>query len=510
MLRYVLAGQPDYLFDPAVGTGVFFRIAKQIAKENHSPLNLIGMEIDSNVLKEARRQGLDVSDVTSVTIGDFVLQPPEQKFPAIVANPPYIRHHRISPEKKEKLKQTSISILGKVLDGRAGLHVYFLIRALSLLQKNGRLAFIMPADTCEGKFAGDLWDWITKHYSLEAVVTFSPEATPFPGVDTNPMIFFIRNDQPSRNFWWVKCWEYQTNALERWVQSDFKEKFHNNVLTVMERDLSEGLFTGLSRPPMSRADSRYVLGDFAYVVRGIASGANDFFLMTEERAQKLGIPERFFVRAIGRTRDISSEEISQKTIEFLCAKGRPTLLLNLGGQPLEFYPEAVRQYLKQGEELGLHQRPLISQRKPWYKMETRVPPPFLFAYLGRRNARFIRNTARVTPLTGFLCVYPKYNDADFIERLWRALNHPSTLANLRLVGKSYGDGAIKVEPRALEKLPIPDQVVVEAGLSFQMRLFEMRESPNAEFSCDHAGTPDETLVHSTTKEDNSIQKDKAQ
>ena len=41
---------------------------------------------------------------------------------------------------------------GVILDGRAGFHVYFLIRALTLLEENGRLAFIMPADTCEGKF----------------------------------------------------------------------------------------------------------------------------------------------------------------------------------------------------------------------------------------------------------------------------------------------------------------------------------------------------------------------
>ncbi|MCI0707757.1 MAG: hypothetical protein L0Y80_09785, partial [Ignavibacteriae bacterium] len=43
--------------------------------------------------------------------------------------------------------------------------------------------------------------------------------------------------------------------------------------------------------------------------------------------------------------------------------------------------------------------------------------------------------------------------------------HPDTLKNLSLVGKTYGSGAIKVEPRALSNLPIPDYVLEEFSLT---------------------------------------------
>jgi hypothetical protein len=92
-------------------------------------------------------------------------------------------------------------------------------------------------------------------------------------------------------------------------------------------------------------------------------------------------------------------------------------------------------------------------------MEQRAAPPLLFAYLGRRACRFVLNQAGVVPLTGFLCVYPKDNRPRAVRRLWRALNHPATLANLLYVGKSYGHGAIKVEPRQLEALEIPPQAL---------------------------------------------------
>ena len=97
-------------------------------------------------------------------------------------------------------------------------------------------------------------------------------------------------------------------------------------------------------------------------------------------------------------------------------------------------------------------------------MEQRTPPPILFAYLGRRDCRFILNEAGVVPLTGFLCVYPWDTDREAVRRLWQALNHPDTLQNLAFAGKSYGGGAVKVEPRQLENLEIPESVLKVVGL----------------------------------------------
>ncbi len=474
MVDYVFGDKGGVLFDPAVGAGAFFRAAKVIAHEKKLQYSLSGMDIDSNALDEAIQYGLPKEDIKNVKIGDFIFQSPKDKLSAIVANPPYIRHHRISLETKEKLKRLSMESAGILLDGRAGLHIYFLIRALTLLEEGGRLAFIMPADTCEGKFSSDLWQWVTRGFCLDAVVTFAPEASPFPNVDTNPLIFFIRKDLPKETFIWAKCFESKTEMFKLWVRSGFSHAPQNSIKS-LTRDLSEGLQTGLSRPPMTEKASKYILGDFVQVVRGVATGANEFFFLTDEQVQQLGIPEKYFVRAIGRTRDVTTEEITQETLDTLRQKGRPTLLLSLNGEPFDNYPEKLKKYLLDGEKLGLPQRPLISQRKPWYKTETRNIPPFLFAYLGRRNIRFIRNTAKIIPLTGFLCVYPKSEDKEFAERLWKILNHPDTISNLALIGKSYGDGAVKVEPRALERLPIPDNVIQESGLPVQLRLFESKE-----------------------------------
>jgi hypothetical protein len=464
MITYALGGSSTEIFDPAVGAGAFFRAAKTVISIQQREIKLLGMELDPESRQQALDTGLSVGDLREVEFRDFLLNPPTRVFDAIVANPPYIRHHRLSQETKSYLKHFGTKLIGKSLDGRAGYHVYFFLRALQVLSKQGRLAFIMPADVCEGVFANTLWRWVLDNYRLDAVITFAPEATPFPGVDTNAIVFMLRNDKPRTTFTWAKCLSPNDAKLSAWVDSNFQNSgigIHAN-----SRTIKEALETGLSRPPSNGVPHGAVLGDFAFAVRGIATGANEFFFLTQARARELCIPTEWLISAVGRTRDVPGEWITPDTIGDLKASGRPTLLLSLDGTPQATLPEPLRQYVKHGEELGLDKRSLISSRNPWYKMEVRTTPPFLFAYLGRRNARFIRNLAGVVPLTGFLCLYPRRTELDFIEKLWNVLRDPETISNLALVGKSYGAGAIKVEPRALERLPLPESVLRRWGLDW--------------------------------------------
>src|SRR5262249_19558976 len=150
MAAYVLGGETDHLFDPAVGAGALFHGAKRIAARSRKSVTLYGCEIDAQAIEQAAEKGLSDDELARVEMRDFALAPPARRFKAIAANPPYLRHHRLPPETKAALREFSARLIGRPLDGRAGLHVYFLLRALTLLEAGGRLAFIMPADTCEG------------------------------------------------------------------------------------------------------------------------------------------------------------------------------------------------------------------------------------------------------------------------------------------------------------------------------------------------------------------------
>jgi adenine-specific DNA-methyltransferase len=129
MVAYV-AEDTDLVFDPATGRGAFY---EALLKLNKKSISFFGTDIDPEVLSDE----IYNDDKCIVEKRDFIKSPPNRKFKAIVANPPYIRHHRIDEETKLLLKQIATSITGKSIDGRAGYHIYFLIQALNLLDKDG-------------------------------------------------------------------------------------------------------------------------------------------------------------------------------------------------------------------------------------------------------------------------------------------------------------------------------------------------------------------------------------
>lgn len=438
------------ILDPAAGGGAFLVAARREIGARAVEVEYCGVELDAGLVVRE----IPAHERKNIQIGDFMETTFASKFAGIVSNPPYLRHHRLTQEQKSSLRDLAVQNLGIALDGRAGLHAYFLIRSLGLLEKGGRLAFILPADVCEGVYSGPLWRWISSRFRIETILTFAPHATPFPGVDTNPIVLFIRNCTPRRDFRWSRCEQPDFPGLKQWVKNGFRA---SRLVKVVKRSVEDGLARGFARfPVVPGAVPTLAFGRFFRVCRGIATGANEFFFLTRPELEERGISEDFTVRAVGRTRDVGREILEEADLDILQASGRPTFLLALDGASRESLPERLRQYVAQGEALGLPQRPLIRQRSPWYKMEKRVVPPFLFAYLGRRNARFIRNLAGVVPLTGFLCVYPCASmNADELDRWWRLLQGEWLQDALHAVGKTYGGGAVKVEPRALERLPIP-------------------------------------------------------
>lgn len=460
MAAWVTEKRPAALFDPAVGPGTFFSAARAVGYTG--PFE--GFELHETAFAEGGKLGLSQNDFSRIKIADFISSRFNQIFSAIVSNPPYIRHHRLGEQRKVELRAIARRVLGFALDGRVGLHVYFLLKCLEHLAPTGRLAFLLPADVCEGISSRALWNRLCERYRLDAVLTFDESAAPFPKVDTNAMVFLMSHSASSRHFKWLRVSERDTDAILRSLCGSKDGQDSGNAVVCHERELAEALATGLSRPPRPMALHGVPLSHFVRVVRGIATGANEFFFLTREQVESLELDPRYFIRAIGRTRDCREAVLRRSTLEQLDQVGRPTWLLNLSDTPKDQFPAKLRLHLDSGERQQLHRRALIQSRRPWYKMEQRTPPPILFAYLGRRDCRFILNEAGVVPLTGFLCVYPWDTDREAVRRLWRALNHPDTLRNLVFAGKSYGGGAVKVEPRQLENLEIPESVLQATGL----------------------------------------------
>jgi hypothetical protein len=199
----------------------------------------------------------------------------------------------------------------------------------------------------------------------------------------------------------------------------------------------------------------------AKVVRGIATGANEFFALPASLVHQQAL-EPFVVRTLQRNREVQATVLEEADWQTLADEGKRVWLLYLNGEDIHGHPQLTA-YLAEGEAQGYHRRSLVRTRRKWYMMEQRAVPPIFFTILTRGNPRFILNRAGVRPLNMFSLIYPNRQvlQADAIEILWALLNSSFSLSRLHSVSRTYGGNTLKVEPRELDNLPVINPLALE-------------------------------------------------
>lgn len=194
------------------------------------------------------------------------------------------------------------------------------------------------------------------------------------------------------------------------------------------------------------------LGALAKTKRGIATGANNFFHISQTMADAHKIQSDVLIPCVGRAADVNGFEFTKNDFFNLVHNKRRSLLVVFGNT----LTNSDLTYIANGEAAGLNKRYLLAARHPWYSMETQSPAPIWAAVFGRKGLRFIRNKANALTLTTFHCVYPIDSSSDFSDALTLCLNVPSIQANARAHTRVYGGGLLKFEPKDLLEIQIPD------------------------------------------------------
>ena len=74
----------------------------------------------------------------------------------ILANPPYVRHHHLTREDKERLQLLVYRMTGIKVNGLAGLYVYFLLLATAWMEDGGFAAWLIPSEFMDVNYGAAL------------------------------------------------------------------------------------------------------------------------------------------------------------------------------------------------------------------------------------------------------------------------------------------------------------------------------------------------------------------
>lgn len=444
MAEAILEIDPETCLDPGLGGGVLLRAVGP-------GLRRFGCDVDPAAVGLARRALEAQGGELELAHGDFLDLDgwpfSVGELDAIIANPPYIRHHNLDLRHKALAKHYS-RVFGVTISSLSGSYVYFFLEAIRRLRYGGRLAFITPTEFLDVRYGTALKEALLSWCDIDELIVMEMDELAFDGVlTTSAITIATKRERASRR---VRLTEARMNGSivrGRRVRMDRDEVRAQEPWTAL-------LPSRVERITPLLAGRSAKLGDYARVRRGIATGDNSFFCLTQEDADGWGIESRFLVPVVAGSKDLpeNGSVLTRKFWRARKAAGAPSWLLWCHEPKIALAGTAVLRYIEHGEALSLPERFNCKSRKPWYGVERVPPADFFVTYMSRRRARFVRNEIGARCLTSLLNVWA--NDGIDPDRLRPMFEDEANAQLLREFGRTYGGGLGKIEPGDLLRLPV--------------------------------------------------------
>jgi len=447
--------------DPALGTGAFYSALLRTFPEEMIETAL-GYEIDPHYGEEAKLLWRNHS--LKIILDDFTkAKPPEKQadlYNLIICNPPYVRHHHLKIDEKQRLQDRAMRYANASLNGLSGLYAYFLCIAHAWLQDEGIAGWLIPSEFMNVNYGEVIRRYLTSEVTLLDIHRFDPKEAQFDDALVSSTIVWIRKNKPQ---------PYHKVRFSLGGNLNQPRECQNISIQDLQAEQKWTRFPKHGvRPAENQSAMRF--HDLFDIKRGVATGANQFFILNSEQIQQFNLPLEFFIPILPSPRYLKADEVITDE------DGNPVLqpnhfLLNCDlpeNQIIQDYP-SLWHYLEKGKKQGINEQYLCAHRSLWYAQDKRQPSPFLCTYMGRQlNSqsdnpfRFILNHSRAIAPNVYLNIYPKPLLASLIAQkpelkqvVWHSLKK---IPVERLVGdgRVYGGGLYKIEPKELSNLLIDD------------------------------------------------------
>jgi adenine-specific DNA-methyltransferase len=449
MAKWVMSVKPRTVLDPAAGLGGLLTACRHF----DARVQLVGVERDVEILQRAK---VTAPRNAKLILADY-LKTDGGHFDGIVANPPYIKAHRLDYSEHDWCYFEES--LGTPLDRLTNIYALFLLKIWEDLAPHGRAAVILPAEFLNANFGEEIKERILRAIRPVAIMVFAPSVALFEeALTTSAIVLFEKARSPD-----ASAWVKHVDSIEE--AQDFTAKLlagtpvHAGngciaLATLNPRDKWLNLLLNGKSQIDSTLFQKHV-GDYFDCRRGIATGANDFFCLSYAEMSEHHLTGFHVEPCVTKAADADGLVFTQEKFDALAVSNRRCFLLNpsRNGQNL-------MRYLKLGEQQGIPQRHLPSHRPVWYLPENRALADIWAGVFSRESVKFILNKSGAKNLTCFHGLYAKPGCESLPPIMTLFLNSSGGRRAFSQVNRFYGDGLNKLEPKDVEDMPCPAMPVL--------------------------------------------------
>ena len=457
LLRWVAGIAPTALLEPSCGDGAFFRPLHG-AVSIPSLTRLVGCELEPGEAEKAARALAHLPGVAGhVEVGDFLGwalprldEPPE--FDAVVGNPPFVRYQYLS-EGLQSRAETLIRRFGLRFTKHTNAWVPFVVGALNRLRPGGRLAMVVPSELLHVLHADSVRQYLLRECSR--ILVLDPEELWFEGA-LQGVVLLMAEKRSTRT---TRLGEVAITRIggrdflagapeEHFQRAEYvagevlPAKWMLALLTARER----GVLRGLAEAPGVRA-----FKDVAAVQVGIVTGANAFFLVTDDVVESNDLGA-YAHPMFGRSDHVAGVIYDDASHAENRRRGVPTNFLWFNGTPREQLSPKAATYVAAGEAQGLHTRFKCRIREPWYSVPSVFTAPVGMLKRSHDYPRLVLNTAGAyTTDTAYRIVSRGVDEARLVYSFVNSL----TALSAELEGRHYGGGVLELVPSEINRLLLP-------------------------------------------------------
>lgn len=432
MVTWALDQHPATFVDPGSGSGRFSVAAAMRDRR----IAIVAVDLDplATLITRAALAAVGACHVTVIN-GNFLYANLRlgAGVAAFVGNPPYVRHHDLSPETKRAAARLAAAA-GYTISKLAGLHALFYLATLAKHSRQGDIgSFVTSAEWLDVGYGSVIRRMFTNGLGGRSITLFDPRSVPFDEAMTTAAISTFRVGDVA-------------------ATSTFRKVRGDGHLTlgrcgrIVER---EALERAKRWSPLFSNEAQTVpgqtIGEVFSVSRGQVTGANDFFVMTRAEAEQRGVAA-FCTPVIARAEEVlESDGVIRDALDRMVALTVPRDL------NVRLYPKLAA-YISAGEAAGVHRGYVTSRRRPWYALTFRKPP-IVATHMARQAPKFARNPNGLGTLNVVHGFYPRQPiEETALDAVVVELN--GARRDFVGRGRTYHGGLEKFEPSEMANLPL--------------------------------------------------------
>jgi len=375
---------------------------------------------------------------------DYMFNDWENRYDGIICNPPYFKFHDY--ENKATLKEIEEK-LGLKLNGFTNLYTLFLLKSAYQLNVGGRAAYIIPSEFLNSDYGKLVKSYLIKNKMLRYIIIFDFEENVFDDALTTASILLFANDNEKSEveFINIKTLDELFDLQEKF--SAYPKMKSENAIAFSKLNPEIKWRAYYQEQNATRFKNLVPFSNFGKVVRGIATGANEYFTFNQSKAKQFNIDKKYLLSCVTKSVDVDGAFFTIEDFANLKEQDRFVYLLN-ATEPTE---PSLKKYLAKGETEEVHKKFLTASRNPWHTLENRPPSPIWVSVFNRNGLRFIRNEAKISNLTTFHCIYLNMFSEPKVDLLFAYLLTDISKDIFNDNRREYGNGLQKFEPNDINK-----------------------------------------------------------